>query len=349
MDRRTFLKKVGTTGGALAAAELLGNQSQALQSVAPGRHGGPPPNILFILVDELRFWRVFPKGINNVGEFLREFMPNTYQSLWVPGVKFAGHYTAGTACTPARGTLITGLYTQQSWLLATILDSPTTTVSEQPVLNRAYPTYGKLLQQAGYQTPYIGKWHLSIPHRGPDELLNAYGFEGMTDPDPVGNNLQGTIGNLAEQPGYLSDSQIASQAVNWLQERQPGEAPWCLTVGFINPHDKEFFPAGTEFQTVTNLFNSPSYNPDELAQLINYTAGPPTYDYDTNPLKSPPSLDYPAIPPNWESADQIAKNKPSTQTYTRLFQQAVFGGASDDSAPRISALSSIPQIPHSRP
>ena len=38
------------------------------------------------------------------------------------------------------------------------------------------------------------------PHRGPDELLNAYGFEGMTDPDPVGNNLQGTIGNLAEQP-----------------------------------------------------------------------------------------------------------------------------------------------------
>ena len=153
MDRRTFLKNAAMTGGALAAAGLLGNQSQALQSVAHGRHGGPPPNILFILVDELRFWRVFPQGINTVGEFLRAFMPNSYQSLWVPGVKFAGHYTAGVACTPARGTLITGLYTQQSWLLATILDSPTTTVSEQPVLNRAYPTYGKLLQQAGYQTP----------------------------------------------------------------------------------------------------------------------------------------------------------------------------------------------------
>jgi arylsulfatase A-like enzyme len=345
MDRRTFLKNAATTGRALAVAGLLGNQSQALQSVAPGRHGGPPPNILFILVDELRFWRVFPKGINNVGEFLREFMPNTYQSLWVPGVKFAGHYTAGTACTPARGTLITGLYTQQSWLLATILDSPTTTVSEQPVLNRAYPTYGKLLQQAGYQTPYIGKWHLSIPHRGPDELLNAYGFEGMTDPDPVGNNLQGTIGNLAQQPGYLSDSQIASQAVNWLQERQPGEAPWCLTVGFINPHDKQFFPAGTEFQTVTNLFNSPSSNPDELAQFINYTAGPPTYDYDMDPLKSPPSLDYPAIPPNWESADQIAKNKPSTQTYARLFQQAVFGGASDDSSATDFSIVEYPTNP----
>jgi arylsulfatase A-like enzyme len=308
MDRRTFLKKVGATGGALATAGLLGNQSKA--------QGGPPPNILFIIVDELRYWRVFPKGINDVGEFLREFMPNTYQLLWVPGVKFAGHYTAGTACTPARGTLVTGLYTQQNWLLATIQDSPTTTVSEQPVLNRAYPTYGKLLQQAGYQTPYIGKWHLSIPHRDPmNEALTAYGFEGMTEPDPVGNNLEGTIGNLAEQSGFISDSQIASQAV-----------------GFINPHDKEFFPAGTEFQTFTNLFSSPSYNPDNLAQYINWTnpEGGPTYDYNSDPLKSPPSLDYPAVPPNWESAAQLAKNKPSQQTQARLFQQLVWGGVSDD-------------------
>ena len=81
------------------------------------------PNILFIIVDELRYWRVFPEGINNVGKFLHQFMPNTYRRLCVPGVKFAGHYTAGVACTPARGTLITGRYTQQNWELATILDS----------------------------------------------------------------------------------------------------------------------------------------------------------------------------------------------------------------------------------
>jgi len=52
------------------------------------------PNILFIIVDKLRYWRVFPERINNVGQFLHQFMPNTYRRLWVPGVKFAGHYTA---------------------------------------------------------------------------------------------------------------------------------------------------------------------------------------------------------------------------------------------------------------
>jgi hypothetical protein len=46
------------------------------------------PNILFILVDELRYWRVpFPDGIHSVDGFLREFMPNTHKLLWERGVK----------------------------------------------------------------------------------------------------------------------------------------------------------------------------------------------------------------------------------------------------------------------
>src|SRR6266576_1349083 len=165
MDRRTFIKTAAATGGALAATGLLGKSAAAQD----GR-----PNILFILVDELRFPRVFPQGINNAGEFLQRFMPNTY-SLWQRGVKFSGHYTAGTACTPARGTIVTGLYTQQSWELATILDSPPSEVSPQPVLSPAYPTYCRVLKHspAQYYTPYIGKWHLSIPSRPPEEERNA--------------------------------------------------------------------------------------------------------------------------------------------------------------------------------
>jgi len=56
---------------------------------------------------------VFPAGVNTPAAFFARFMPNTY-GLWRRGVKFGGHYTAGVACTPARGTLISGLYTQQT-------------------------------------------------------------------------------------------------------------------------------------------------------------------------------------------------------------------------------------------
>jgi AraC-like DNA-binding protein len=158
------------------------------------------------------------------------FMPNTY-ALWRRGVKFAGHYSASTACSPARGTLVNGLYSQQNWLLLTILDSPDVPVSPQPALRPEFPTYGKLLREAGYQTPYIGKWHLSVPRRAPGRL-DEYGFDGLTYPDPTGSNLQGTIGDEAN--GYLNDADIATQAAKWLARRKPGEEPWCLTVGFVD-------------------------------------------------------------------------------------------------------------------
>src|SRR4051794_25906522 len=76
-----------------------------------------------LVVDQLRFPSVFPAGIKEPGEFLRHYMPNLF-ALWEAGVKFGPHYTAGCACTPARGTIISGLYTQQSWLLQTILATP---------------------------------------------------------------------------------------------------------------------------------------------------------------------------------------------------------------------------------
>jgi arylsulfatase A-like enzyme len=104
-----------------------------------------PPNILFIMVDEMRFPTVFPEKVHSVAEFLAKSMPNLFQ-LWERGVKFAHHYTAATACTPARGVLISGLYSQQSWLTQTIKAAPFTNLSISPVLNHAYPTYGRLLK-----------------------------------------------------------------------------------------------------------------------------------------------------------------------------------------------------------
>jgi arylsulfatase A-like enzyme len=319
VERRDFLRSIGIAAtGALAGTGASPRPGFALNA-AGDPVAGPKPNILFILVDELRFPSVFPAGVNNVGDFLLRFMPNVY-SLWQRGVKFGSHYTAATACTPARGVLVTGLYSQQSWVCVTLTNEPGSR-SPTPILNPAFPTYGKLLRRAGYQTPYIGKWHLSFDTR----LLAPYGFDGMTYPDPTGFNLQGTVGDEAN--GFHNDQDISNTAVQWLSARQPADQPWCCTVSFVNPHDQQFFWAGTEFQTYNNLFGGGALQP---AMEYSTPDNPPLVSWDDDPLKSPPSFGYPTLPPNWESAATLQATKPSTQVFGRNVQGAIWGDVAQD-------------------
>lgn len=339
MDRRHFLK-TAAAGGALAATGPLGQPRNAYPK------GHSQPNILFIIVDEMRYPTVFPSvppGISTVDEFLAAYMPNTYELLWEQGVKFANHHTASSACSPARGAFVTGLYSQQNWLTQTVKEGvPGVSFTAQPQLSTAFPTYGKLLRQAGYQTPYIGKWHTSVPIAPPSgNGLEGYGFDYQTYPDPTGANLQGTLGY---EPNFHSDQYIEDQATAWLGARVPQEEPWCLTVSFINPHDQQLFPAGTEYQTFAALFPPPPGTPQQLLAYADLDLGK-DIPYDQNPLRDPPnSYGYPTLPPNWESAEQIAQNKPF-QNFSRIFQQAAFGGVTYDPSQTGFTTTPYPQPP----
>src|ERR1700733_10849911 len=186
MKRRDFLKTTAAVAGASVATRLGFSQNIT--------EPGAQPNVIFILVDELRWPSVFPVGINNAEQYFKAFMPNLYKYVWKGGVKFSNYHTAACACTPARGTIVTGLYSHQSWLIGTITTNP-----KVPVLNPAFPTFGKLLQSAGYTTPYFGKWHVSVAS-GPNDTLGPYGFAWNSPPDPTGYNLQGTYGDPIPPP-----------------------------------------------------------------------------------------------------------------------------------------------------
>ena len=321
MDRRDFIKKASVGGLGLAMSNQLAAAAETTAANAAGQ-----PNILFIMVDQFRFPSVFPQGVNNAAEFIQRFMPNTY-SLWQKGVKFTQHFGGSSACTPSRGVMVTGLYSQQTWVMQTLKNSPGSKVSLSPVLHPGFPTYGKLLREVGYQTPYIGKWHLNVTHL--KKPLEPYGFEGLTEPDPTGANLQGTVGDAAN--GYLNDEDIANQATQWLQARKETDKPWCLTVSFINPHDHEFFWAGTEFQTFNNLFNNQTtYQPFGYYSSNNGTDYPPVVPWDKDILKNPPQFGYPAVPANWETAARLKATKPSTQTFLSYFNSFVWGGVTDN-------------------
>ena len=339
MKRRDFLKSTAAvSGSALTGLASADAQSTDSRGSAQGRQ----PNILFILVDELSYPTVFPGDIKTPGEFLATYMPNLHEYVWQKGVKFGNYHTAANACTPSRGVIITGLYSQQNWLLNTILSTPYPpgTSQPQPVLNPLYPTYGKLLQASGCQTPYVGKWHVSVPDSTPS-ALDQYGFAYYKSYyDPTGDNLQGTYGDRSRD--YHNDEYTASRAIEWLTKERPTNQPWCLTVGLVNPHDREFFPAGTEFKTYNDLFADHDVNPRNLQQISKYPGNGPVVSWEKNKLKSPDSYGYPVLPPNWEDTDSIKQNKPKTQTFVREFQQGVWGGITDDASQNTASIERYP-------
>jgi arylsulfatase A-like enzyme len=234
IDRRTFVKKGliaggAVAGGALAASRLadatdgstarVGTGAPASLPAQPTRPQPPAsprqPNILVIVVDQLRFPQWFGVGPGGPG------LPPNLQRLREGAVSFAHHYTASNDCTPARATLLTGLYTHQTGCM----------ITGGSTLDPGFPTWGSMLREQGYHTRWYGKWHLThgdnkwSPGRG-SRSLERYGFAGGTYPSPDG----------APGQGWRVDPGIAGQFEQWLST--VGESkPWCTTVSFVNPHD----------------------------------------------------------------------------------------------------------------
>lgn len=235
VDRRTFVKQGLLAGGAVAGGALaisrladatgpsssqVGGAAAPLPTPArPASRQAPTvlraPNILVIVVDQLRFPQWFGVGPSGPG------LPPNLQRLRRDAVSFARHYTASNDCTPARATLLTGLYTHQTGCM----------ITGGSTLDPGFPTWGSMLREHGYHAHWYGKWHLTHGDNKWDSArgsrwLERYGFAGGTYPSPDG----------APGQGWHVDPHIAGQFEQWYST--VGESrPWCTTVSFVNPHD----------------------------------------------------------------------------------------------------------------
>jgi arylsulfatase A-like enzyme len=291
------------------------------------------PNIILITVDQLRYPMHFLSlqekyGIDSAGTFLKQFMPNLFYYFWDPGVKFSNYYTAASDCTAARATIHTGLYAYQTYSMLTLTTYPPE-VPKQPVLDTRFPTIGNLMRDAGYLTPYFGKWHLSYDVSD----LEDYGYTSNTP----NQDFPGFAGE-----GQATDDTPAWQAAHWINEyvakakakqnTDPGSTPppFFLTLNFVNPHDKQWFWGGIQADDFYAVYNA-------VKQAFPGETPPGPYvripKEDNPPLVYKPDIDN-AIR-NFQTQTQL-NSKPKTQTLVKEVFQYQMGGIfeSDQKGPQ---------------
>ncbi|BDY32839.1 sulfatase-like hydrolase/transferase [Mycolicibacterium mageritense] len=232
LSRRAVLGGTAIAAG-VAAVGLGGCELMR----TPAHEAGRRPNILVILVDQMRAPQWFP-SMQQLGPLLPRLT-----GLQQRSVSFTSHYSASNMCTPSRGVLTTGLYSHQTGCLFTG-EGPT-----ESTLAARFPTWGTMLRDAGYRTWWWGKWHLGHAADNTPDGLEAHGFSGGTYPSPNG----------APNQGLQQDPSIVDQFDEWF-DAHAGDGPWCTTVSLVNPHDICWWPKNPLPEDVPHWFDAKPAN-----------------------------------------------------------------------------------------
>ena len=218
----------------------------------------PKPNIVYIMADDHG-----RQAISAYGSKL--IQTPQIDRLAREGVRFDQAFANNSICSPSRAVLLTGKYNHLCGVqkLGGQFDG-----SQQ--------TFPKLLQQAGYRTALIGKWHLSSRPTGFDHFcvvpLGAHVDPPITDETMPWKGE----GGGKHTPGYSTDL-LTDLSMDWMTQQK--DKPFCLMLHFTAPHSphipaprhKELFK-DTVFPDPSNLFDDYAGRaPEKVADLITWS------------------------------------------------------------------------------
>lgn len=164
------------------------------------------PNFIFILTDDQRW-----DQIGCMGKFPWLKTPNI-DRIAQEGALFANSFVTISLCSPSRGCFLTGVYPHIHEVR----------LNEDKDIDPGIPNMGQLFQKEGYETAYVGKWHMkpiSDPRPGFDYWLSFKG-QGVYNNPPLNEN-----GKEFNAEGYMTDL-LNDYAINWL--KKPRNKPFLL-------------------------------------------------------------------------------------------------------------------------
>jgi N-acetylglucosamine-6-sulfatase len=207
VSRREFLSRAG------AAAGL------SLSAAAADKTARAPQNIVFILIDDLRY--------DAMGFMGHPFLETPHlDALARDGMVFDRAFVTTALCSPSRATILTGMYAHRHG----VFDNNT-------LLRDEFQTFPQLLQTAGYRTAFVGKWHMGgesdDPRPGFDHWVSFRGQGRYLDPTLNVN------GERHQVKGYTTDL-LTDEAVRFMNETH--DRPFFLYLSHKAVH-ADFRPA----------------------------------------------------------------------------------------------------------
>jgi len=188
ISRRSF---IGATAAGLCAAAIP-------QGCTMTRSTEDRPNILLIMTDQQAAYAMSCAGDEHV-------KTPAMDSLAARGVRFERAYCPTPLCVPCRTSIQTGRMPRE-------VGAAYNTWEQPPDI--AVPMLGAAMRDAGYETGYVGKWHVRLS----TDAAEHHGYTWMRD---IRNNFM--------------DPRLPDTCEAFL--RQKHDKPFFLSAMFVNPHD----------------------------------------------------------------------------------------------------------------
>jgi len=190
--------------------EFLGFTAAGL---APKGAVPPPPNIVFILTDDLGYGDIACQNPES-----KIPTPNL-DRLAGQGVRFTDAHSPSAVCTPTRYGVLTGRYSWRSRLKSGVLEGYSPNLIEP-----GRPTVASVLKSRGYYTGGIGKWHLGLGDREKTD------FTRPLRPGPVDHGFDYYFGIPAslDMPPYLylENDRVVEQPTSTTPGKQESGIFW---------------------------------------------------------------------------------------------------------------------------